>query len=148
MPNDTTLQYPGKELEAMSFAANYHRWIIDEFEPYFGETVAEVGAGIGSISKLLLAKQIKALVCFEPSQNMYPFLKEKLQQEERATAVNDFFSQRYMQEGFDSVLYINVLEHVENDRDELSNAFAALKPKGHLLVLVPALTWLYSDVDK
>ena len=41
---------------------------------------------------------------------MYPFLEEKLCQEERAKAVNDFFSPRYAQEGFDSVVYINVLD--------------------------------------
>lgn len=148
MSNDTTPHYPGKDLEAMSFAVNYHKWIIDEFEPYLGETVAEVGAGIGSISKLLLGKRIKRLLAFEPSHNMYPLLEKELRQEERARAVNDFFSPRYTQEGFDSVVYINVLEHIQDDRTELANALEALKPKGHLLLFVPALAWLYSDLDK
>jgi SAM-dependent methyltransferase len=148
MSNDTMPHYPGKELEAMSFAVNYHRWIIDEFEPYLGETIAEVGAGIGSVSRLLLGKRIKRLFAFEPSHNMYPLLEEELRQEERAKAVNDFFSPQYAQEGFDSVVYINILEHVQDDRTELANALAALKPKGHLLLFVPALAWLYSDIDR
>ena len=91
MPNDIAPYYPGKELEAMSFAVNYHRWIIDEFDPYLGETIAEVGAGIGSISKLLLKKRVKRLFAFEPSHNMFPLLEKELRQEERAKAVNDFF---------------------------------------------------------
>ena len=76
MSKDTRTHYPGKELEAMSFATRYHRWIINEFEPYLGETVAEVGAGIGSVSQLLLDKRIKRLFAFEPSHNMYPLLEK------------------------------------------------------------------------
>ena len=132
----------------MSFAVNYHQWIIDEFEPYLGKTVAEVGAGIGSVSRLLLGKQIKRLFAFEPSLNMYPYLEKELQQDDRAKAINDFFSQTHKNEGFDSVVYINVLEHIENDRTELVNALEILKTQGYLLVFVPALSWLYSRVDQ
>lgn len=140
--------YPGKELEAMSFAVNYHRWIVDEFEPYLGRTVAEVGAGVGSVSRLLLAKPIERLFAFEPSGNMYPALAEQLRGDGRATAVNDFLGPRHAREAFDSVAYINVLEHIEDDRAELANARASLKAHGHLLVFVPAFAWLYSDFDR
>jgi hypothetical protein len=148
MADDIMPQYPGKELEALAFAVNYHRWIIDAFEPYLGETIAEVGAGVGSVSKLLLGKRIKRLFAFEPSHNLYPFLKEELRHEGRAQAINDFFGPRYAHEGFDSVVYINVLEHIQDDRTELVQAREMLNPQGHLLVFVPALAWLYSDFDK
>ena len=148
MSHDTMPHYPGKELEALSFAVNYHRWILDEFEPYLGETIAEVGAGIGSVSKLLLEKSIKRLFAFEPSQNMYPLLAEELRREERAQAINDFFSPRYAHAGFDSVVYINVLEHIQDDHTELANALKVLRPQGHVLVFAPALAWLYSDFDR
>lgn len=146
--DETKPNYPGKELEALSVAVNYHRWILAEFEPYLGKTVAEVGAGIGSVSKLILEKGIKRLLAFEPSSNMYPFLAENLKQERRAEAINDFFGPRYAQEGLDSVIYINVLEHIEDDRAEMRSASEALKHGGHLLVFVPALAWLYSEFDK
>jgi phospholipid N-methyltransferase len=148
MSKDIMPTYSGKELEILSFAINYYRWIVDAFEPYLGETIAEVGAGIGSVSKLLLGKRIKRLFAFEPSHNMYPFLAEALRQEERAKAVNDFFSSRYAQEGFDSVVYINVLEHIQDDRTELTHARKMLNSQGHLLLFVPALAWLYSDFDE
>ena len=141
-------QYPGKELEAMSIAVNYHRWILDEFAPYLGENVAEVGAGNGSVSKLILERPVKRLTAFEPSQNMFPLLREALAGEGRAAVVNDFFGPRHAQAGFDSIAYINVLEHIEDDRGELAGALKALKPGGHLLVFVPALSWLYSDFDR
>lgn len=139
--------YPGKELEALSVAVNYHRWIVRRIEPYLGETVAEVGAGVGSVSQLLLEQDIGRLIAFEPSSNMYPFLAENLAGERRAETINDFFDARYAPGGLDSVLYINVLEHIEDDRAELRRALDALKPGGHLVIFVPALAWLYSDFD-
>jgi SAM-dependent methyltransferase len=140
--------YPGKELEAMSSAVNYHRWIVDEFAPYLGGDVAEVGAGIGTMSQLILARPVRSLHAFEPSTNMFPRLAAGLSGEARAVPVNDFFGPRHAGKGFDAILYINVLEHVDDDRAELRYAFDALKPGGRLLVFVPALQWLYSDFDR
>jgi SAM-dependent methyltransferase len=146
--NGAQRRYPGKDLEAMTFARNYHRWIVEQFAPYLGETVAEVGAGSGSVSRLLLETDIKQLLAFEPSDNMYPRLVEELGNEARASPVNDFFHPRHGRQRFDSVAYINVLEHIEDDRAELANALETLKANGHLLLFVPALTWLYSEHDK
>lgn len=143
-----TPEYFGKDLEAMSFAINYHKWILSEFFPYLGNSVAEVGAGTGSFSELLLETRIKSLKAFEPSKNMYPLLEKKLGQYERAEAVNGFFGSTEVEEQFDTVMYINVLEHIEDDYSELVNAYNALNPNGHLLVFVPALPWLYSNLDK
>ena len=48
---------------------------------------------------------------------------------------------------FDSILYIDVLEHIELDAAELTQATQHLKPLGHLIVLSPAHQWLYSPFD-
>lgn len=140
--------YPGRELEAMSFAVNYHHWIVGELAPFLGRRVAEVGAGIGSVSSLLLQQPIERLEAYEPSANMFPQLAARLAGEPRAHAVNAFFGAEPPAQPFDSVAYINVLEHIEDDRGELARAFAAIRPGGHLLVFVPALAWLYSDFDR
>jgi SAM-dependent methyltransferase len=144
----TVEHYPGKELEAMSSADHYRRWIVDDFERYLGKSVAEVGAGIGSITRILLERPIERLVAFEPSANMYPHLAEAVRGHARASAVNGLFDAGQAGKDFDSVVYINVIEHVEHEREELSAAFAALRPGGYLLVFVPALAWLYSDFDR
>jgi SAM-dependent methyltransferase len=148
MASDTARHYPGKDLEAMAFAVNYHQWIVDEFAPYLGDVVAEVGAGAGSVSRLLLQRRIARLVAFEPSDEMYPRLVHELAGDARAEAVHDFFTARSAPGAFDSIVYLNVLEHIDNDRVELGNAHAALKPQGHLLLFVPALAWLYSALDR
>lgn len=148
MRSDEPPEYFGKDLEAMAFAGNYHRWILSELRPYLGSSVAEVGAGVGSFSKLLLASGIDRLKAFEPSPNMFPRLREALAADRRATAVNDFFGRDDPGERFDSVLYVNVLEHVEDDASELARVHAALHPGGHLLVFVPALPALYGSLDR
>lgn len=132
----------------MSFAMNYHRWIRDEIRPFLGACVAEVGAGMGSFSQLLLETQLEFLTAFEPSRNMFPALRESLHGIDRATAVNGFLDAQHVSQAFDTVAYINVLEHIEDDAGELEKAFSLLKPCGHLIVFVPALPWLYSKVDE
>ena len=141
-------QYFGKDLEAMSFASNYHRWLLAEFLPYIRGSVAEVGAGVGHFSSLILETNIKSLMAFEPSNNMYPLLKEALRADKRAKAINGFFGKEEGGECFDSVLYVNVLEHIEDDASELATVRDALSPEGHLLIFVPALPWLYSEFDR
>jgi SAM-dependent methyltransferase len=49
---------------------------------------------------------------------------------------------------FDTVLYIDVLEHVEDDAVELAAAARVLRPGGVLIVLAPAHAWLYSPFDR
>lgn len=141
-------EYPGKELEAMSFAANYHRWIVDEFKPYLGKTAVEVGAGRGDLSQLLLQSGVMQLFAYEPSAKLFAVLQEKLHEEPRAVLFNDFFNLESKPNDIDSVIYINVLEHIENDRSELIDVHQSLNAGGHLLIFVPALSWLFSKADK
>ncbi len=148
MSNSAAPQYFGKDLEAMSFARNYHQWILEELRPFLGSNVAEVGAGVGSFSELLLGAALTRLTAFEPSQNMFPALAARLEADPRATAINDFFGPAHAGANFDSLVYVNVLEHVEHDVAELEQARAALAPDGHVLIFVPALPWLYSELDR
>lgn len=140
--------YFGKDLEAMSFAGNYHRWILSEFEPYLGRTVAEVGAGTGNFSRLLLGTGLERLYAYEPSRNMYPGLAAAVRDDARVITINDRFTTAPPETQFDSIVYVNVLEHIERDAEELHDARQALREHGHVLIFVPALSWLYSEVDR
>src|SRR6185369_2169839 len=72
--------YVGKDLEAMSFAVNYHRWILASFAPHFGTRVVEVGAGTGSFSELLVERRPQSLSLVEPSPSMFAQLCEHAQE--------------------------------------------------------------------
>ena len=68
--NQDRIHYFGRDLEAMSFAENYYKWLIDEVKTFLGDYVAEIGAGQGNFSSFLLNTGIKRLIAFEPSENM------------------------------------------------------------------------------
>ncbi|NPA95962.1 MAG: class I SAM-dependent methyltransferase [Thermodesulfobacteria bacterium] len=149
-PSSNNDLYFGKDLEALSFATNYYNWILEEFSPFLGKDIAEIGAGIGNFSRLLLKRPIRNLVAFEPSRNMFPLLQKNLAGESRVRAINGFFEDHSAKfnNHFDTVCYINVLEHIEDDRGALCHAHSTLKDSGHLLIFVPALSFLYSELDK
>lgn len=142
-------EYAGTDLEAMVFAENYHQWILDLFAPYLGHSIAEVGAGSGNITHRL-ANGRTSVVAFEPSAGMAARLSDRLQARTDVTVINSAFSSvadNYI-ECFDSMVYINVLEHIEQDLEEIELARRALKVNGYLCIFVPALEWLYSEFDR
>lgn len=144
------LKYDGRDLEAMSFARNYHEWILSLFTRFISKRVAEVGAGSGSFTELLLKESVEEIVAVEPSSEMYARLEKNTAHDTRVVCKNEFFadvSPQYL-EYFDSVVYVNVLEHVEDDASELAHVYSSLKPGGYVCIFVPALMWLYSAHDK
>lgn len=147
--SEVRLEYPGRDLEAMSFADRYHRWIRDEFRPYLGADVAEVGAGSGNFSRLLLETPIRRLLAVEPSDAMFTRLHCTLADDPRVEPRNGFFSAVVsdVEGALDTVVYVNVLEHVEHDREEVELMRRALRRGGHACIFVPALPWLYSRFD-
>src|SRR5215475_3132159 len=83
-PQDLDWQYTGRELESMSFAVNYHRWILDVYRPYLGKRIVEIGAGAGSLSTMLLEFRPEFLAALEPSANMFPELVRALNQADKS----------------------------------------------------------------
>jgi len=143
-------QYFGKDLEDLTVARNYYKWIIEIFKPYLGENIAEIGAGSGNFTSFLAEERIKHIFAFEPSYNMYPLLSDKFQRNNGVTTINTYFREKHQKflNFFDSVLYVNVLEHIEEDKKELSYAYKTIKQNGHILIFAPALSCLYSEFDK
>lgn len=138
--------YPGKDLEAMGFARNYHRWIRDVLRPHLGRGIGEVGAGAGDFTALLLDTNPERVVAWEPSANLHPDLFSRFRNDPRVTVLPERFSPPA--EKLDTMCYINVLEHIEDDRGELELAREGLRPGGRLCLFVPALGWLYGEQDR
>lgn len=141
--------YPGTELTALADAPNYYEAILREFSPYLGSRVVEIGAGIGTCSEYLLRyPQIKTLTLIEPASNLISILREKLSGDARVRLVNGPLKSVAESLSSDSVVLINVLEHVEDEEDLLRTIRHILKPNGALLLFVPALPMLYGSLDK
>jgi len=144
-----SLTYEGRDLEAMSFARNYHTWIADLFAPYVRGRVIEVGAGSGNFSDFLLERGPEHLVAIEPSEEMYPKLAGRFKENPLVDTRKAFFSDIAADYAgkVDTMVYVNVLEHVEQDAEELKLVYATLRPGGTVCIFVPALPWLYSELD-
>ncbi|MCA1614791.1 MAG: class I SAM-dependent methyltransferase [Acidobacteria bacterium] len=149
------LAYAGRDLESMSLAHNYHRWILDLFAPHLGRRVVEVGAGAGSFSELLLGREPESLTLVEPDAGMHRLLVARvgaLPARARVRVFNDTFAgvaRRVAEEERpDSIVYVNVLEHVCEDEAELRLAAGALPVGGRVFLFVPAFQWLYGSFDR
>jgi len=149
------ISYEGTDLESMSFALNYHRWILDLFAPYLGSRLVEVGAGTGSFSELLLERGPESLTLVEPSREMFAVLGRRAREwagradvealGEVFPAVADEVGRRRRP---DSIIYVNVLEHVRDDEAELRAVRGALDEGGRVFIFVPAFRWLYGGFDR
>ncbi|MDQ3129211.1 MAG: class I SAM-dependent methyltransferase [Acidobacteriota bacterium] len=152
--NSERVVYIGKDLEAMSFAVNYHNWILDEFRPFLGANIVEVGSGTGSFSELLLREKPETLNMVEPSE-MFVYLKQNISQLKAETETH-FYQAVFAQvcdeiaarKKPDSIIYVNVLEHIEDDSAELKMIYETLKPGGRCFIFVPALMSLYGEFDR
>lgn len=142
-------EYTGCDLNAMSCAKNYNKWILNSLRPYVNNNVIEVGAGQGTMSELI-AKQCTSLVSIEPDEANYNIICSKLQKYNQAKVFCGFLNDlpKESQVAADSIVYINVLEHIENEVEELSLAKEAINAEGYICVFVPALQMLYGAVDK
>lgn len=155
-PAHKEFSYPGRDLEVMSWAVNYHRWILRIFMPYLGQNIVEVGAGAGSFSELIIGEhKFKTLSLIEPSEDLYELLATRVRELSTKIKVNlhhaSFLEAAPLiksQNVVDSVMYINVLEHIAQDERELSAVWEMLSEGGHIFLFVPALRWLYGSRDE
>lgn len=146
----TNYSYIGSELELFSEAWNWKSYYRDILRKYLGAEVLEVGAGIGSTTKLLCKQNQKRWVCLEPDSQLANRLQALINSgdlakccEKRVGTLLDISHQ----EAFDTIIYIDVLEHIKDDKTEVEIAISRLRSGGTLVVLAPAHQWLYTPFD-
>lgn len=114
MANST---YPSTELIAMQEARNYYQAIMHWFRPYLGKRIIEIGAGLGAFSSYLLKYANDSdLVLVEPSDNLFPVLQQRFAGVPRVRLVHGSMADLNDSEAADSVILINVLEHIQEDQ--------------------------------
>lgn len=142
-------KYQGNELELFQHARKWKKYFSRQIKPFIKNRVLEVGAGIGSTTLLLNDHTASSWIMLEPDDTMVHALQQKLD-------AGEFPSNCDVQKGtidtvsgsFDTIIYIDVLEHIESDQKEMEKAAAKLDPGGHLLILSPAFQHLYNPFDK
>jgi len=142
---DAAFQYVGSELAIFEKAANWKRYWSRKIAPYVGCDVLEVGAGIGANTRLLVTElPFRSWTCLEPDASLAAAIQIPMAGLHSLTGTTGDLPPSAL---FDSILYIDVLEHIEDDRAEMTRAAAHLKPGGHVIVLSPAHQSLYTPFD-
>jgi hypothetical protein len=140
----------GRELDLFAAAKHWKSYLSRQLHPYIGDDVLEVGAGLGGTTRALCRGGHKRWVCLEPDWELAARLNRTIDDGrlppccEVIVGTLDSIADEAM---FDTILYIDVLEHILDDRAELAVAERRLRAGGCLVVLSPAHPWLYTPFD-
>ncbi|MBX7199494.1 MAG: class I SAM-dependent methyltransferase [Rhodospirillaceae bacterium] len=146
----TPVTYEGSDLEVLADMPNYYAWIMETFGPHVRGDVVEYGAGIGTVSSRL-APLAASLTLVEPSANLIPPLSARFAATPQVRVLHARLEDHVAalaEQSVDTLVLVNVLEHIEDDRAALQAMFRSLRRGGHLLVFVPALNFLMSKLDR
>lgn len=144
-------EYIGNELELFKHAHNWKAYYAQFLSKYIKGDVLEVGAGIGETTHSLCKGDFDSWVCLEPDGELTAIISQKKETGYLPSFIEimtDTLDGMPADRKFDSIIYIDVIEHIENDASELKKAAQHLKPGGHLVVLVPAHNYLFSKFDE
>ena len=143
-----TYEYAGTELSIFAGATNWKRYLARQLQPFIHGHVLEVGAGIGATTSALWTPVASQWTALEPDSGLADQMRDRFQVLELDVAVRvGTVADLQASDCFDTILYVDVLEHIEADAAELAAAARHLAPGGHLVVLSPAHQWLYSPFD-
>jgi 2-polyprenyl-3-methyl-5-hydroxy-6-metoxy-1,4-benzoquinol methylase len=147
----TQKQYAADDLETMSEAKRYQAHVFELLRPHIGRSVLEVGCGIGTTS-LKLAEIADRLVCIEPNLNCVSRARAALDGNPKITLhithLEDCDRAEMLAARFDTIVCVNVLEHIEDDVKALSLFRELVAPaNGSVLIFVPAVQAAYGPLD-
>jgi glycosyltransferase involved in cell wall biosynthesis len=138
-------------LQSMRRARGLNRWILEQFQTYIGQRVLEAGCGIGNFTELLLERD--RLICVDNDPLYVEMANWRLGHLENVRTLRRDLSvvAAYIElkpERIDTIVCLNVLEHIAPDEQVLRAYFDVLEPGGHAIILVPAHMWLYGPCDE
>jgi SAM-dependent methyltransferase len=138
------------DLEIMTGALYYRKWLYSAVEPFLGRRVLEVGAGIGNYSEFLIGHERVVLV--ELHAEAAKILRQKFSNLDTIKIIEGdicTIDPALLEvEKLDTVLCLNVLEHILDDDAALRVMRQSLVKGGRLAIIVPAHPFLFGTVDR
>ena len=148
----TAHPYVGRELDLFARANGWKRYLRRQMRPFLGRRVLEVGAGIGATTRVLCSDVVADWICLEPDRALAARLQADIDAGRLpgacrvvAGTLEDLPPEMAGQ--VDTVLYIDVLEHIPDDRAEFERAAPFLSPSGFVIALSPAHQFLFTAFD-
>ena len=137
-------------LLSMSNTHHFNKWLASCLRPYLGNNVLEVGAGIGTMTLEFLPRD--HYTCLEIDPLHIITLKNMFMNKPNVDVFNlnieDSKEIRTLNKSYDTILCLNVLEHLQNDYEALKNMNELLIEGGRLLLVVPNCPNLYNSLDR
>ncbi len=143
-------EHGSQMLGRLARAERFNGWMADVIRPFLGARLLEIGSGTGNLTRRLVPRDLYVASDVNPLyvktlENLTadrPYLNAKF------TDVTNLASFPRLEGGFDSVVCLNVIEHVDDDVGALRNIRSALAPSGRALVLVPGGPWNFGTLDE
>lgn len=146
----TTPAYTIRDQERMQLAPRYFAWQAELAQAALGNRVLEIGCGVGNFTEHLLGKSLVVAIdiegsCIERIAESFPRSANLVAQ--KLDVLDPAFTdlRRYQ---IDSIVCLNVLEHVRDDTQALRHMHAMLPPGGRVVLIVPAFEALYGPIDR
>jgi len=138
-------------LYRMRLMKNNNRCTFEEIKPHLGNNILEIGSAIGNISKFL-AHLNKNLILTDINENYLEYLRHRFIGNPKVRIIlHDLLStdlSDILPSKIDTVVCINVLEHIKDEHKSLENIYKILYKNGRLILIVPALKILYGSLDE
>ncbi len=149
--DDDSIDDPGfVTLRRLRRAKRYNDWVWSLLEPYVGKRVLEVGCGVGNFTHYLRHRDY--VLATDNNEEYLKLVGSEMEHMENVSVENidwehaDFDALRAHH--FDTIVCLNVLEHIENDAGALASFAAILEPGGNLVLQVPAMQSIYGGIDR
>lgn len=127
----------------------YNDWVFSHLAPHLGRSILEVGCGIGTYTRRL-REVAERVVCVDMQPAYVASVATQFRGDRSVAALLGELGKDicFRRESFDTIVCLNVIEHVENDEAAVASMAEWLAPGGSLLVQVPAHAWLYGSIDR
>ena len=137
-------------LQAMRVLESYYRWTYRLMKRHIGRRILDAGCGVGNLTALA-AGSAEYVLAADLSPENIRVMHERFAQQSHVEPIQldldtDFGHLRDRR--FDTIVCLDVLEHVDDDIGLLRRFRQVIQPGGHLLIKVPALPWLFGSIDE
>jgi SAM-dependent methyltransferase len=156
LQDSATIDPTGAEtLLAFSKAAAFNTWLSEQILPWAKGHILEIGSGIGNISEIIIRNNLPVTLSDLNPQYCIQ-LKNKFDRNDNCKGIisidiaDSSFEEKYklLLGKFDSIIALNVIEHIADDRLAFENCKKLLRPGGRIIILVPAFNFLYNSFDR
>jgi glycosyltransferase involved in cell wall biosynthesis len=143
-------QYGSNVLVTMSQVPHFNRWMADALAPYVSDRVLEIGAGIGNLTRMLIPRDLYTASDVDPGYLDYleNITEARPYMDCRRVDLGEPGHFDDIEQSYDTVVCLNVLEHIPDEAQAVRNLRRALEPGGRAIVLVPQGVELYGTLDE